>query len=412
MAGPGPGLGTEGPVHIQETGKGVVYRLRAAQADTLKKYGKVVKVERLGEDDWRVTGKQRVGLVRLGHGQGAVDLRIEPKLEISKLMFLISCASGDPWWDEEADWSWGSGLEAAMAGVYARAVRRSLSDGVLHGYQTVEEDLPFVRGRVRTTGRLRRTELPLPVAVAYDDFTADIVENRILLTALHRLERLPGVPWRLQATLRHLEDRFPGVTPLRTGAPLPSWTPTRLNARYTPALRLAEQVLADRSLSPDYEATAPPLVGNGLLLDLSTVFEHFLGHALQEATRPHGITCRMQELHHLDTRGRLRMNPDVLCYRDGRPLAAVDAKYKVLGETPRREDVYQMVGYCVALGVRQAHLVHATAGGGSVPPPYEIRQAGITIDVHALDLSRRPPDILQEVSRLAEHLASSPAPQP
>ncbi len=120
----------------------------------------------------------------------------------------------------------------------------------------------------------------------------------------------------------------------------------------------------------------------------------------------------MQELHHLDTRSRLRMNPDVLCYRDGRPLAAVDAKYKILGETPKREDIYQMVGYCVALGVRQAHLVHATAGNGSIPHPYEIRRAGITIDVHALDLSRRPPEILQKVGQLAKHIASGPAPRP
>lgn len=386
--------------------------MRNAQVDTLKKYGKVVKVERLDKENWRITGKQRVGLVRLGHGQGAVDLRIEPKLEISKLMFLVGYASGDPWWDEEADWSWENGLEAAMAGVYARAVRKALSEGVLHGYQAVEEDLPFVRGRVRTTDQLRRTELPLPVAVAYDDFTAGIAESRILLTALRRLEHLPGVPWRLQATLRHLADRFPGVTPLRTGASLPPWTPTRLNARHIPALRLAEQVLTDRSLSPDYEATAPPLVTNGFLLDLSTVFERFLGHALQEAAKPHGIKCGMQELHHLDTRSRLRMNPDVLCYRDGCLLAAVDAKYKVLGETPKREDIYQMVGYCVALGVRQAHLVHATARNGSVPHSYEIRRAGITIDVHALDLSRRPPEILQKVGRLAEHIASGPAPRP
>ncbi|MFH0240905.1 McrC family protein [Streptomyces sp. HK10] len=405
----GARLGPEEPIHLRETGQGVRCRLRTAQAETLKKYGKVVGVERLGEDDWRVTGKQRVGLVRLGHGRGTVDLRIEPKLKISKLMFLIGYASGDPWWEEEADWSWGSGLETAMAGVYARSVRRSLNGGVLHGYRAVEEDLPFVRGRVRTTDQARRTGLPLPVAVAYDDFTADIAENRILLTALHRLERLPDVPWRLRSALRHLVDRLPNVTPLRTGTPLPPWTPTRFNARYVPALRLAEQVLTDRSLSPDYGATAPPLVGSGILLDLSAVFEHFLGHALRETTKPHGIKCRMQETHHLDTRGRLRMNPDVLCYRGGHPLAAVDAKYKILGETPKREDIYQMVGYCVALGVRQAHLVHATAGNGGVPRPYEIRQAGITIDVRALDLSRRPAEILREVSRLAEHIASSPA---
>lgn len=399
------------PIRICETGKGREYALRPAQADTLRKYGALVRADPLGGGRWRITGKQRVGLVRLGHGEGAVELRIEPKLDISKLMFLIGYASQDPWWDGEVDWSWASGLEAAMAGVYARAVRRALDGGVLHGYRTVEGDLPFVRGRVRTADQLRRTELPLPVAVAYDDFTADIAENRILLTALGQLERLPGVPWRLRTSLRHLADRLPGVMQLRTGTPLPPWTPTRLNARYTPALRLAEMVLTDRSLSPGYDDTpVRPLIADGFLLDLSTVFEHFLGHALREAMKPRGITCRTQELHHLDTRKRLPMRPDVLCYRNKRPVAAVDAKYKILGGTPKREDIYQMVGYCVTLGVRQAHLVHATAGSGGAPPPYEIRQAGITIHVHALDLGRRPPEILGEVDRIAARVASAPAP--
>lgn len=403
MVGPGK------LVHLHETGDGVEYRLREAQAGTLKKHTKAVKVERLQGGNWRITGKQRVGLVRLGHGEGAVDLRIEPKLAISKLMFLISYAAGEPWRDEEAGWDRESGLEAAMADVYARAVRGALREGTLHGYRTVEEDLPVVRGRVRTASRLRRTELPLPVTVAYDDFTADIPENRILLTALHRLEHLPGVPWRSRTALRHLASRLPGVTPLRAGTTLPPWTPTRLNARYTPALRLAELALADQSLSPEYRAAAPPLTGSGFLLDLAAVFEHFLGHALQTAMKPRRIMCRMQDVHHLDTGGRLQVRPDVVCYRDRRPLAAVDAKYKVLGKAPEREDVYQMVGYCVALGVRQAHLVHA-AMSSSAPSPYEIRAAGITIDIHALDLSRRPREILDQVAAIAEHIASGPPP--
>ncbi|MER6980390.1 McrC family protein [Streptomyces carpinensis] len=233
------------------------------------------------------------------------------------LLFLLTYSPRDPWRPQTVTAAEAQDLLPALAELLARTARRTLEAGVLHGYRTIEEDLPLVRGRIRTADQMRRTGLPLFVAVRYDDHTPDIAENRILLAALHRAARLPGVSPRTATALRHLADRLSGVHLLPTGAPLPSWTPTRLNARYAPLLRLAELLLAGRSVQTEgAHATAV----DGFVLDMPAVFERFLTLALSDALARHGVRCAAQEQHHrLDTRGLVRMRPDLVLYRAGRP---------------------------------------------------------------------------------------------
>lgn len=217
---------------------------------------------------WRVAGNQKVGLVRLRTPTGgAIELLLRPKLPVRDLLFLLAYSPGDPWHPDPdpVTAATADDLLPALAELLARTARRTLESGVLHGYRTVEEDLPLVKGRIRTADQLRRVGLPLPVAVRYDDHTPDIAENRILLAALHLATRLPGVPAPTRLTLRHLTDHLHGVHLLHPGAPLPDWTPTRLNSRYAPALRLAELLLAHRSAQPEGDSRSPT---DGFLLDM------------------------------------------------------------------------------------------------------------------------------------------------
>ena len=105
-----------------------------------------------------------------------------------------------------------------------------------------------IRGRVDFAAQISRTAgLPLPVHVSYDDFTEDILENRMLRTAAELLLSLPADP-----------GAGPATTPAtsrcsrRESSRLAEWRNaqappiTRLNARYEPALRLAELILAKR----------------------------------------------------------------------------------------------------------------------------------------------------------------------
>src|SRR5262249_40443884 len=55
----------------------------------------------------------------------------------------------------------------------------------------------------------------------------------------------------------------------------------------------------------------------------------------------------------------LEIRPDLLVARGSRPLLVLDAKWKRLPGSPLlREDVYQVLAYCTALGLEQALLVY------------------------------------------------------
>lgn len=282
-----PGHAPELVLTIQETGAGTPYELTGDQVAALVAVPHLVRLSPAPGGRWAVRGNQKVGTVRLRtRSGGSVHLRLRPKIGIRDLLFLLSYAPADPWRPEQVTAATADDLLPTLADLLARTARRTLEAGVLHGYREVEEELPLIRGSIRTTAQLRRTGLPLPVAVRYDDHTPDIPENRVLLAALHLAAYLPGVPRPTCLALRHLADRLHGVHRPRPGEPLPTWTPSRLNARYAQALRLAELLLSGSSIRQE---GGTPIPADGFLLDLPQVFERFVTVALGESLARHGI---------------------------------------------------------------------------------------------------------------------------
>lgn len=398
---------------VDETGPGTVRELTTDQVAGLLSAPGLVRLTPAPGGRWRVAGNQKVGLVRLRTPAGdAIELLLRPKLPVRDLLFLLAYSPTDPWHPEPDPVTSATtdDLPPALADLFARTTRRTLESGVLHGYRTVEEDLPLVRGRIRTADQLRRVGLALPVAVRYDDHTPDIAENRILLAACHLASRLPGVPASTRLALRHLIDHLHGVRLLHPGAQLPTWTPTRLNSRYALALRLAELLLSHRSAQPE---GGSPLATDGFLLDMPAVFERFLTVTLTAALARHGVRCAAQETHHrLDEAARVPFRPDLVLYRAGRALSVADAKYTYATPTaPPTSHLYQLLAYCTALGLPQGHLIYAasTATPTSDPTPHVVRRSGVTVTAHTLDLTVPPPTLLANITTLAERF-TTPAP--
>lgn len=353
---------------------------------------------------WQVRGLGKVGAVRLG----GVEVHIAPKLPVHRLFFLLGYAA-DPvkhWWDDPEEVQVGDEHELlpALAAAFVRQAERALRQGLLQGYRTTDSALTVVRGRIREGDQIRqRFGMPLPIEVTYDEYTTDIVENQLLLSASMRLLRLPGVPHSVRPGLSRVRTRLAEVSMLLPGHQLPRWRPSRLNTRYHSALRLAELILADRSAEQQGVGTRL----DGFVLDLATVFEDFVCTALSRALLPYRGRTVAQARHHLDEADEVLMKPDLVWYDDaGQPLGVADAKYKA----EKREgfpgsDLYQMLAYCTVLGLPQGHLVYAK---GSEPQQrHVVRGAGTVITQHALDLDRNPESVLSAVSVIAAVIAGN-----
>lgn len=358
---------------------------------------------------WSLRAGSKVGAVTLtapGH-EGALTVRIRPKVPIARLFFLLGY-SLDPsgaWRDGEVDVAERPDLLPALALAVERQVDRALRQGLLQGYRETEETSLVVRGRIREAEQIRRRfGAPLPVQVAYDEFTTDIAENRILRAAVERLLRLPGVEREVRRRLLHQRVRLADVGVLVRGRPLPVWRPSRLNARYHRALHLARAVL--ENASPEHGPGGVRI--DGFLFDMNKLFEDFVTVALREALRGTGHRARFQDPHTLDEAAAIRMRPDLVLYGPDRtPCAVADAKYKA--ERPGGypdADLYQMLAYCTALGLRDGHLVYAKGNAGHAA--HRVRHAGIVIHQHALDLEQEPAGLLADVAQVAARLVGAP----
>ncbi len=289
------------------------HRLTTAQATELDA-AEAVKMRRTGNGMWQLRARPHtplVGAVRLGQGEGEVQLRIAPKISIARLLFLVEYAhqpNSATWQDAEVAAREAADLVPALAHAFGRAADRALRQGILLGYREINDAAMVVRGKLRIGDQVRRQyTFPLPAELRFDDYTADIPENRLVLTAAKRLLRLPGIREDTRSMLHHVLARLVGVSPLPSFEPPPNWQATRLNARYQTVLGLADLVLRGRS----YELDAGRKVRvDGLLLSMWQLFQDFVTVAIARALRGYGGECRFQDPHHLDHSRLIKLDPE------------------------------------------------------------------------------------------------------
>lgn len=348
-------------------------------------------------DTYTMTGGSTVGVARVG------DLTVElrPKVGVAAVLFLVSYAL-DPgaWRPEHASLTADANLAEAVVPLFARTVQQALRPGLLHGYLRCEDTLTTVRGRVRMADQFRtHAGLPLPVEVAYDDFTPDILENQLLRTAVEALGRLHLRRQLSRAALARMRLQLNGISTIvtdRRGVPEPRWT--RLNERYRLAVSLARLIISTAGL----EAREGGQDASVFLVDMNAVFERFIRVALRERLSldirafPPGAQGHAV---HLDAEKQVTLKPDLSWWVAGRCVFAGDCKYKRANGNVPNADVYQMLAYLTALQLGEGLLVYAA--GEETPHGMTIRHAGKRIHVRTVNIARAPADILSQIGELA-----------
>lgn len=345
-----------------------------------------------------VTPGSEVGVINLG----SLKVEIRPKIPIPRLLFLISY-SIDPIRYQPAtfDFEERASLLEAIIHVFVQQVGLAFRRGILQGYRTEEEALSTVRGRVQFTEQIRNHygRFP-PVEVQYDDFTEDIVENRLIKAAINRLRRLRTRSPRSQQLLQRLNATLERVQSVEFDPhALPEIHYTRLNEHYRPAVELARLVLRSTS----FEVTHGDVRASAFLIDMNRVFEDFVAIALREAlhltprTFPQGAKHRHLWL---DRTRRISLQPDISWWQDGHCVFAGDVKYKRL--TPaghHNADIYQLLAYTIASDLPGGLLIYAK--GEADANTYDIVHADRRLEVVSLDLDQPPARILEQIDEFA-----------
>ena len=221
-----------------------------------------------------------------------------------------------------------------------------------------------VRGRIRLEEQLRRRfDTPLPVELQYDEFTNDILPNRLVKAAAHRLGRIRLRSPEARRSLGWVAGILDGVSPVEfPPAMVPTVAFDRLNEHYRDVVGLARLILGHGA----FESGRGGVRASGFLMDMNVVFQEFLTQALRDVLGASPETLRSdRELQDvtLDHEGRVSLMPD-LTWWDGPDCRFVgDAKYKnVTGARVPNADLYQMLSYATALGLPGGLLVGTKTG--------------------------------------------------
>jgi 5-methylcytosine-specific restriction enzyme subunit McrC len=391
------------PLVLTEGGPSQVVALTGTEYRALNDLGIATATPTLDDGLFDVVAARKVGAVAVGDRQ----IVVRPKItDLNRLLFMLGYARNPQIWrDKPIRVDPADELLPAVAEAFARLAGRAVEQGLLQGYRTMTDALSVLRGRVLAGEQMsRHYGLPVPISVQYDDFTVDIAENQLLAMAALRLLTVPRISAPARQLLQRLRRTLLEVSVPPRGAPTPRWQPSRLNARYHAALRLAEIVLAAES----FEHRIGEVAVTGYMFDMWKIFEDFVTIALSESLNRIGWQCQLQAPLHLDEQRRIGMQPDLLCRHGDSRVAVVDAKYKA--ERPEgfpNADLYQMLAYCTVLGLPEGHLIYAK--GNEEGRVHTVQGAGVTIHCRALDLGLDPTALLRQVDRLAVRVAKTGA---
>jgi 5-methylcytosine-specific restriction enzyme subunit McrC len=313
-----------------------------------------------------------------------LQIVIEPKVPLDNLFYMLTYAYDLPQFrDEPIDLENSVAIFKFIVQMFVRQVEQLVRRGMYQTYVDRAANERFLRGRLSLQRHLHENAVHVDrFAQSLNEFTADVLENRILHYTLWQLSRL-GEPLdqAVRRKLRRTLSAFAhtSLTPV-TAADCRSVLYTRLNTAYQPTINLAQLLLQHLSL----EAHTGVHSFVAYLFDMNAVFELFVARYLAE-TIPHldpRLEVDIQPSIWLDREQKERGVPDIAIRRDGQRVFFLDTKYK-RHQKPAGADLYQMVTYCYSMGVPDGILIYPQEG----MVPYHGQFKDVTIQTRGLPLN-------------------------
>ncbi|GAB2776629.1 McrBC 5-methylcytosine restriction system component [Nocardioides salsibiostraticola] len=334
-----------------------------------------------------------------------LTVRVRPKVKDLRTVLMMFTASAGlvDWGLDDVGYA-GADLVDGIAELVLRSSDAATRRGLVHGYRETEERLPVLRGRLRVQEIAARPWEAWPVPCRFDDFTADVPENRVMLAAVRTIGRWAADP-AIRRSVSQLLMRFGEVGD--SAVPLLECDliqESPLNDHYGPALKLCRLVLEGLGLTH----AAGGLEGRSFLVNMNDLYERWVGAELTRRLWP-DLEVEEQDRTALSTKGTVLMKPDLVFRRDGQIVFVADLKYKLTASgIGKGSDYYQLLAYATVLRLNRGLLIYCqseetpdrqitVAGGGQHLHTHSLPLAGAWTAVEAG---------LDELATSIRHLAS------
>ncbi len=312
---------------------------------------------------WKLTPKGWVGYIPL---EKDFHIYLAPKISIYNLFGMLEYAYRLDFKTLESI----SGAKSLcelyerLAVILAKRVLDRIRKGIYRSYLSEIDQLPFVRGKIDITEQLRypgRTTLQCQ----YEDHTADIEDNQILLWTLYRIIE-SGLC--TEAGQRYIHQAYRELNSYVSISRIPAALCVgrrynRLNKDYELLHGLCRFFL--EHTGPSHEPGENRMLP--ILVKMDDLFEMFVLEWLKKHMSE-SFEVRGQETVHFQMGTNISIDIDITIQdiRTGETVAVLDTKYKA-PDRPDMSDVEQIVAYAEAKNCKRAILIYP------VELPHEIK---------------------------------------
>ena len=332
-----------------------------------------------------------------------VSIRVRPDAPMHSVFAMLAGLGDDiAWGQDESDFAQGDLLDGSALMVL-RTIDVATRRGLVHGYQTREEELSTLRGRLLIEQLARRPWAIAQPPCRYDEFTADIAENRLLRAAVVTILSAVGLTPGTRREAHQLLARFEGVSDVDPRSLPADILITRLNEHYRSAIGLARLALEGFSIQHEEGVNG----ANAFLVDVDYVFLRFVAAQLRQRLWPTFTVDSGQALA-VDDTASLESTADIIVTDKDGPALVLGAPYHLgsadapsssvasgyhapLGRVPASlrpmakvasdaASFYPVMVQAASLGLPVALVVYAHAARR---PASRIRMPGTSVTVHS-----------------------------
>ena len=336
-----------------------------------------------GKDNpYRLRSKGWVGHIPIGE----TLVIVQPKVPISSIFGMLEVAyqlKSFKILDGETAVESLEEIYERIASILAKRVSDRVRKGLYRSYVERDDDLEFVRGRIDIRGNIRNAVVGAPrLRCHFEELTADLEENSILLWALYAASRLGLQRDEVKLQVRRAYRSLVGVVSLepKLARDCIGRFYHRLNDDYQPMHGLARFLIEHSGPSTD-------VGGHEFLpfsINMPNLFEEFVAEWLKR-NLPDELKVDAQYYVRLDGNAALSFRIDLVLRerKSGAAVAVLDTKYKLV-DLPSEGDLHQVVSYAVELGVTRACLVYPFG----ISNPVRVRVGNVDVETVGIDLNR------------------------
>ena len=303
----------------------------------------------------------------MGHVLAGEDLlvRILPKVPVSNLFRMLEVAYGLQsfrFLDGDTEIESIEDLYERIVSILSRRVLDRSRKGLYRSYVSEADDLPYVRGHIDPVATALNIMTGVPrVACQYEEQTADLEDNRLLLWTLHQVRRQSLTRKSVRRELDLARRALAGTISLKRfrAADCIRRLYHRLNSDYAPMHGLCRFILEQSG--PGIEHGDHSFVP--FELNMRYLFESFVAEWLR-VNSPAGLAVRCKHNAYVDANFEMRITVDMLLLDEATqsPVAVLDTKYKI-ADHPHESDIHQIGFYAHEIGVKHALLVYPSPAG-------------------------------------------------